>query len=175
MLIETRLGNAEEIKAKTEQFIIKQKQFINEERQKLKEQIAAYDMQLKVLNDVMPDKGLKEFTKADCCRSLYDDLPEGKTDNEGCVCIIPLDKLEKKYRKPEYQLFRIQSGFGTRPSARGNACYGYFCADGEQCRWERYKFLGVGNAEVEKIAEKLEAGWSGECALVKDNDEGMEM
>lgn len=117
--------------------------------------------QLSPEQTMLSDRKLKEFTKADCCRSMYDEVPEGKTDNSGKVCIIPLEKLDKRFRKPEYQLFRVQAGFGVRPSASGNACYGHFCIDGEQCRWERFNFLGVGNAEVEKIAEQLEAGWSG--------------
>ena len=105
------------------------------------------------------NKRLKTFTKSDCCRSMYDELPDGKISNEGRVCIIPLDKLKKKYRKPEYQLFRVKSGFGITPSARGNACYGHFCVDGERCRWEKFNFLGVGNEEIEKIAEELEKAW----------------
>lgn len=101
----------------------------------------------------------KSFTKADCCRSMYDKPTDGTLDNSGRVCIIPLEKLKESYRKPEYQLFRVLSGFGVDPSTMGNACYGYFCVDGERCRWERYNFLGVGNEDVEKYAEELESKW----------------
>ena len=84
---------------------------------------------------------------------------DGTFDNAGRVCIIPLEKLKPSYRKPEYQLFRVLSGFGIEPKCSGNACFGYFCADGEQCRWDKYNFLGVGNEEVEKYAEELESKW----------------
>lgn len=92
---------------------------------------------------------------------MYDEVPEGETDNRGKVCILPLDFLSADYRKPEYQLFRIGSGFGCTPTGRGNACYGYFCANGDECRIEKYDFLGVANDEAVKIAEELEEGWTG--------------
>lgn len=105
---------------------------------------------------------LKEFTAKDCCRKMHDKLPDGVMDNAGCVCIIPLEKLTPAYRKPEYQLFRVWSGFGIQPDAMGNACYGEFCADGEHCRWEKYNFFGVANEEVENIAAELEKTWKKE-------------
>ena len=101
----------------------------------------------------------KNFTKADCCRSMYDKPTDGTLDNSGKVCIIPLEKLTASYRKPEYQLFRVLSGFGVDPTLSGNACFGYFCADGERCRWEKYNFLGVANDDVEKYAQELESKW----------------
>lgn len=119
------------------------------------------DKRIKALNTVLADKGLSEFTKADCCRSMYEKLPEGEISNRGKVGIISMECLAKDYRKPEYQLFRLEGGFGCSPTNGGNACYGKFCADGSEARMERFDFLGIANAEAEKIAEELEAGWSG--------------
>ncbi len=114
------------------------------------------------------------FTKADCCRTMYDRPTDGTLDNSGKVCIIPLEKLNEKFRKPEYQLFRVLSGFGIDPSTSGNACYGYFCVDGERCRWERYNFFGVGNEEVEKYAQELESVWSGGAGGQVDKERKIE-
>lgn len=178
LLVETTIENGKTLKERLDRFIIDQRNFIAAEQKKLTALNMKYKKQLTAMAIMLPDKELKEFTKADCCRSMYDDVPESETDNSGRVCIIPLEKLEKRFRKPEYQLFRVQSGFGVRPSASGNACYGYFCVDGEECRWERYNFLGVGNEEVEKIAQELEAGWTGGasgCAEREREPDGPEM
>ena len=115
-------------------------------------------------------KERKSFTKEDCIRTMYDMPTDGTLDNAGKVCIIPLEKLTEKYRKPEYQLFRVLSGFGIDPSTSGSACYGYFCVDGERCRWERYNFFGVGNEEVEKYAQELESVWSGGAGGSAENE-----
>ena len=97
---------------------------------------------------------MKEFTKNDVIRSMYDDAPDDT--NEGFVCVIPLDKLSLAYSKPEYQLFRVKDGFGVHPSKSGNACYGHFCFDGEECRWEKFKFIGVGSDEVQRLGAEME-------------------
>lgn len=113
---------------------------------------------------------LKEFTEKDCARSMFDDLPDGEIDNCGKVCVIPLSELTEEYRKPEFQLFRVSGGFGSRPHTIGRTCFGHFCFDGEKTRWFREDFIGVGNAEVEKIAQEFESAWQGK----KKTDE-MEM
>lgn len=103
---------------------------------------------------------MKLFTKEDCIRSMYDRAPNDSL--EGCVGILKLSHLETfkpEYQKPEFQLFRIQGGFGASPSKTGNAVYGYFCADGEECRQERYQFIGIANEEVTRYAEELEKAW----------------
>lgn len=161
LIVETTIEDGTRLKEKTERFIYERRKFIAEEQKKINELTVKYNKQLIAMETMLSDRDLKEFTKADCCRTMYEAPADGALDNSGKVCIIPLDKLCEKYRKPEYQLSRVQSGFGVTPSASGNACYGYFCADGERCRWERYNFLGVANAEAEKIAEELEAGWTG--------------
>lgn len=97
------------------------------------------------------------FTENDCIRSMYAEAPNDS--NAGCVGILRIDTLKPEYQKPEFQLFRMQGGFGVSPSKMGNAVMGYFCADGECCRQERYQFLGVANEEVTRYAEELEKAW----------------
>lgn len=98
----------------------------------------------------------REFTREDCVRSMYDEPKDGSKDNIGKIAVISYSNLNPDFREPQYQLVRLLGGFGTTPSGRGNACYGKACNDGEEARWERSDFIGIGNAEVERYAEKLE-------------------
>ena len=100
---------------------------------------------------------MKLFTSEDCIRSMYADAPND--DNSGCVGILKVETFKPEYQKPEFQLFRIEGGFGASPSKMGNAVIGYFCADGEECRQEKYQFIGIANEEVTRYAEELEKAW----------------
>lgn len=147
------------------------KRFIEEQRSLQKTAVVPDESEAKVTEKVQ----LREFTREDCIRTMYEEPQDGSTDNSGKVCIIPLSKLAEGYKEPKYQLFRVQSGFGVTPSSNGNACYGHFCADGEKCRWEKYNFIGVANEEVEKIAEQLESEWSGGAGAEKTKEIEPEM
>lgn len=178
LLVETTLKNTKTIKQKIGEFIREQKKYLKDCKQALQNELTVCDKRIKAINAVLADKGLSEFTKADCCRSMYEKLPEGETSNRGKVGIISMECLAKDYRKPEYQLFRLEGGFGCSPNNGGNACFGKFCADGSEARMERFDFLGIANAEVEKIAEELEAGWSGGasgCAVKEREPDEPEM
>lgn len=102
------------------------------------------------------------FTAANTVRSMYDkvDALEG---NAGKVAILSAsfvnETFTEEYKKADYQLFRLSHGFGTFPDKMGNACYGHFCADGEQCRMEKYNFVGIADEATAKYAEELEAKW----------------
>ena len=96
------------------------------------------------------------FVEEDCTRTMYEACPKGAKDNAGCIAILKLDALNPNYRAPEYQLFRLECGFGVNPVLSGNACFGTFCADGERCRMQKYDFYGIANEHVTKIAEELE-------------------
>ena len=96
------------------------------------------------------------FTEKNIVRSMYDKT-ERPTGNIGLVAILKPSRLVGEFAKPEYQLFRLETGFGCFPTTSGNACYGYFCADGEKCRMERYDFIGIANEATTQIAEELEA------------------
>lgn len=94
---------------------------------------------------------------SNCIRSMSDPAPNDS--NAGCVAVVRAEWLGAKYKEPKYQLFRLGGGFGTSPSKMGNCCIGYFCADGEQCRMERYDLLGIADEATTKMAEELEAAW----------------
>lgn len=175
LIIETTINDGTQIKERTERFIFERRKFIAEEQKKINELTVIYNRQLIAMETMLSDRDLKEFTKADCCRSMYDQVPEGETSNKGKVCIISLACLAEEYRKPEYQLFRLEGGFGCSPTNGGNACFGKFCADGSEARMERYDFIGVGNDEVEKIAKELEAGWSGGTGANAEQERAPEM
>ena len=100
---------------------------------------------------------MKLYTREDCIRSMYGEAPNDS--NEGFVGILNISDFKPEYQEPKYQLFRIQGGFGASPSKMGNAVFGYFCADGEECRQERYQFIGIANEEVTRYAEELEKAW----------------
>ncbi len=102
------------------------------------------------------------LTSANTVRSMYDRVDD-QNGNIGKVAILSPDFVSKTftddYKKPEYQLFRLNGGFGTYPDKLGNACYGYFCADGEECRMEKYNFVGIADEATTAYAEELERAW----------------
>jgi len=93
------------------------------------------------------------FDKSNCTRNMYDTSVQ---DNIGCIGILKPEALKEIYRKKEYQVFRICGGFGAYPDKMGNAVYGTFCFDGEECRMERYNFIGIANSDVVTYAERFE-------------------
>ena len=100
---------------------------------------------------------MKTFTSKDCVRSMFHEAPDDS--NAGFVGILNNEILAPEYQKPEFQLFRIYGGFGASPSKMGNAVFGYFCADGEECRFDRRQFIGIANEEVTRYADELEKQW----------------
>lgn len=117
------------------------------------------------------------FTFNDCIRSMHE-KPQGADDNfnnEGLVAIISLEHLSEEYRKPEYQLFRLSSGFGCKPTGSGRKCYGTFCFDGADDQFGKYSFIGIANEETTKIAEAMESEWDGgnQSARAPDKEEEM--
>ena len=96
------------------------------------------------------------FTKNDCKRGMYDSIPN-KEDNEGEIAIVKPEWFSEAYKgKKDFQLVRLQGGFGCRPSANGNACYVEFCVDGEKTRIDRYYLYGIANDDVASYARQLE-------------------
>lgn len=101
----------------------------------------------------------KEITREDCVRDMYEMPEDGSKDNVGKIGVIPYCYLKADFRAPQYQLVRLLGGFGTSPTGRGDACFGTACIDGLKARWEKFDFIGIGNAEVERYAEELESLW----------------
>lgn len=117
------------------------------------------------------DVKVNEFTKKDTVCSMYTAQPGVSDSNIGKVAVLPYDFFKEEYRKPENQLFRLESGFGTSSLGVGNACYGHFCVDGEKCRIEKYKFIGIGNAQVQNIGTQLESVWQNRSVEDKKTEE----
>lgn len=107
------------------------------------------------------------FTVKNTVRSMYDKADE-KIGNAGKVAIIKPSHVKEfftsEYQTPEQQLFRLECGFGVFPDKMGNACYGYFCADGEKCRMEKYDFCGIADEATTRYAEELESKWKKKAA-----------
>lgn len=99
------------------------------------------------------------FTAQNTKRSMYATAESVTEGNVGQVGIIKPEFLSKKYRTREYQLFHITGGFGAYPEKMGNACFGFFCATGEETRIEKYEFIGIADDETTKLAAELESKW----------------
>lgn len=70
--------------------------------------------------------------------------PKGEpADYTGKVLIIRPDWLKDSYKKPEFQLFYAECGFGCSPKASGRKVFGQFLYDGEKTHLDRGDFLGI--------------------------------
>lgn len=105
------------------------------------------------------EKRTTPFTGEDCCRTMYQEVPNGMGTNEGLIAILKMEYFHPDYQTPDNQLFRLKCGFGCSPTTGGNACFGVYCLDGEEARQERFQFIGIANEEVTKYAEELESKW----------------
>ncbi len=64
-------------------------------------------------------------------------------DFTGKVLAVSPHWLKDQYKKPEYQLFYAESGFGCSPKASGRKVFGQFLYDGEQTNLDRSDFIGI--------------------------------
>lgn len=64
-------------------------------------------------------------------------------DYTGKVLVVSPRWLKDSYKKPEYQLFYADSGFGCSPKASGRKVFGQFLYDGEQTHLDRGDFIGI--------------------------------
>lgn len=76
---------------------------------------------------------------AEQCESEKD----GQLEYEGKVLVLKGSSLREQYKKPEYQLFLAESGFGCHPNARGRKVFGKFLIDGEETHFQRSDFIGI--------------------------------
>ena len=74
-------------------------------------------------------------------------------DNEyaGKLLILKSEALKEEYRKPFFQYFYAQSGFGCYADKLGGKIFGKFLVDGEETHFRRNDFLGV--ADKEKLPQ----------------------
>ena len=109
----------------------------------------------------MKKKSKEFFTEKNVKRTMFDATPT-ITRNIGEVAILKpayVKTFPPEYRTAEYQLFRLKSGFGCQPHTLGNGCFGHFCMDGEECRMERYDFVGIADEATAAYAAELESKW----------------
>ena len=71
-----------------------------------------------------------------------------EVDFAGKYMVLNPECLKGEYREAKYQLFFATGGFGCDPTKMGRAVFGYFVADGEDCRWCRGDFIGVAKDET---------------------------
>lgn len=67
----------------------------------------------------------------------------GELDYTRQVLVLKPSVLKDAYKRPQFQLFYAQSGFGCDPKALGTQVYGTFLADGEHTHFSRADFWGV--------------------------------
>lgn len=98
------------------------------------------------------EKRTKLYGKADVTSATGQRL-------EGKVVVLAATRLGPDFRKPEFQLWRADSGFGCSPNTTGTAVYSTCIEDGEEARWERFDFLGILKPELmtPEIEAKLAA------------------
>ena len=78
--------------------------------------------------------------------NLFDNshcIPPIGLDFENKILVLNPFGIKDEYKKPEYQLFFAQSGFGCSPTASGRKIFGTFLYDGEKTNFDRSRFLGV--------------------------------
>ena len=78
------------------------------------------------------------------------------------LLILKPTALIDEFRKPYFQYFYAQSGFGCYPDKLGGKVFGKFLADSEDCCFHRSNFLGVADTEqlpqwAQKRLEQLTA------------------
>jgi hypothetical protein len=62
-----------------------------------------------------------------------------KEELEGKVVLIKKDYLKPEYHDDEKRRFLCETGFGCHPWTMGNAVFGTYLWDGEQCRVEGWQ------------------------------------
>lgn len=77
-----------------------------------------------------------------------------KEDYTNKLLILKPEILNDRARKPVFQYFYAESGFGCDPDRRGRKVFGKFLADGENTYFDRSYFLGI--ADREKLPEWAE-------------------
>ena len=98
-------------------------------------------------------KALGLLTSKECLNDSY------KEDYTNKLLILHPEILNDQSRKPAFQYFYAEGGFGCDPAKLGRKVFGVFLADGEKSRFDRGDFIGVADKEKlpEWAAKRLEA------------------
>lgn len=95
-------------------------------------------------------KRVELYTSEDCVPA------SGSMDWNDQILVLNPSHLAKEYRKPEFQLWRGDGGFGCKPDTVGTAVYAVCLADEERARWSRHNFLGILKPELVQQLKETE-------------------
>lgn len=87
------------------------------------------------------------YVSEDCVKDSY------KQNYTGKIMVLKPSFLKEEYRKPQFQLFKAESGFGCDPAKTGRAVFGKYLIDGEKSRCDRSDFIGILKDELVKELE----------------------
>lgn len=90
-------------------------------------------------------KALGLLTSKECIDDSY------KEDYTNKLLILEPEILNDQSRKPAFQYFYAENGFGCDPNSIGRKVFGTFIADGEKSHFSRSDFIGI--ADKEKLPE----------------------
>ena len=90
-------------------------------------------------------KALGLLSSEECMKDSY------KEDYTNKLLILRPEILNDQSRKPAFQYFYAENGFGCDPNSIGRKVFGTFIADGERSHFSRGDFIGV--ADKEKLPE----------------------
>lgn len=85
------------------------------------------------------------LSSEECLKDSY------KEDYTNKLLILRPEILNDQSRKPAFQYFYAENGFGCDPNSIGRKVFGTFIADGEKSHFSRGDFIGV--ADKEKLPE----------------------
>ncbi len=80
----------------------------------------------------------EEYKLLDKSKCIADDK-----EYAGKLLVLKPSSLKEEFRRPYFQYFYAQSGFGCFPDKLGGKVFGKFLADGEECHFRRSDFLGT--------------------------------
>lgn len=90
-------------------------------------------------------KALGLLTSKECIDDSY------REDYTNKLLILQPEILNDQSRKPAFQYFYAENGFGCDPNSIGRKVFGTFIADGEKSHFSRSDFIGI--ADKEKLPE----------------------
>lgn len=85
------------------------------------------------------------LSSEECMKDSY------KEDYTNKLLILRPEILNDQARKPAFQYFYAENGFGCDPNSIGRKVFGTFIADGEKSHFSRSDFIGI--ADKEKLPE----------------------
>lgn len=94
-------------------------------------------------------------------------VADDQLDYTGKIVVLRADYFKDEYKKPEYQLFLAEGGFGCSPSAAGTKVFGRFLKDDEKTSFRRGDIIGV-------LQEELIPQWAADkVAQIRQTEESV--